>query len=441
VRRVHLHAAVLLFLCATGSTRAQSAPQSSAPNSSKTAKVAAITVSGTQKYPADQIIAASGLKPGDIVTAEQIQGAADRLSALGIFSAVNYRFSSNLDAISIEFQVQEARTYPISFDNFPWFTDEEFAQAIRQEVGLFTGEAPESGTMLDEISLVVENMLASRKIKANVTHRLLAQPVGDGMIMQVRADIPGFRIQSVQFGDVVAANSQPLKDRISDIKGQPYSRFAIEVFENEHLRPLYVSKGYLRAKIGPPQGQATADSGDPTKIGVDILIPVTTGPVYSYTGVSWQGNTAIGTANLDGAVELKPGDPVDGMKMEALWRKVELAYASHGYLDAKLEPHPQFDDAAHRVSYRVTVVEGPQYRMGEMVVTGLSLDAEKRLRQSWLIAPGQVFDDGYFEKLTTELAKPSVTIFGEMPIHYTQFGHFLRPDLSKHTVDVLLDFK
>ena len=38
-------------------------------------------------------------------------------------------------------------------------------------------DVPESGTMLDEISLVVENMLASRKIKANVTHRLLAQPV------------------------------------------------------------------------------------------------------------------------------------------------------------------------------------------------------------------------------------------------------------------------
>ena len=32
-------------------------------------------------------------------------------------------------------------------------------------------------------------------------------------------------------------------------------------------------------------------------------------------------------------------------------------------------------------------------------------------------------------------------IFGEMPIHYTEFGHWLRPDTDKHTVDVLLDFK
>jgi outer membrane protein assembly factor BamA len=124
-----------------------------------------------------------------------------------------------------------------------------------------------------------------------------------------------------------------------------------------------------------------------------------------------------------------------------LWQDIESAYASHGYLDAKISPQPQFDDAAHRVSYYVSIVEGSQYRMGEMIVTGLSLDAEKRLRQVWLIAPGQVFDNSFFDRLAKELAKPSVEIFGEMPVHYTQFGHFLRPDTEKHTVDVLLDFK
>jgi outer membrane protein assembly factor BamA len=129
------------------------------------------------------------------------------------------------------------------------------------------------------------------------------------------------------------------------------------------------------------------------------------------------------------------------MKMDAMWQKIQAAYASHGYLDARVAPQPQYDDASHKVSYRVGIVEGPQYRMGEMVVTGLSPDAEKRLRQKWLIAQGQIFDNTYFETISKELAKPSVDVFGEMPIHYTQFGHWLRPDVEKHTVDVLLDFK
>jgi hypothetical protein len=79
--------------------------------------------------------------------------------------------------------------------------------------------------------------------------------------------------------------------------------------------------------------------------------------------------------------------------------------------------------------------------MGEMIVTGLSVEAEKRLRQAWQIAPGQVFDDGYYESHLKILSKPSRDIFGELPVHYNEFGHLLRPDASRRTVDVLLDFK
>lgn len=440
-RRFYIFAAFLLVLCTATVTRAQSPGEPPAQASPKSSKIAAISVTGTQKFPTDQIIAASGLKPGDVVTMEQIQGAANHLAALGIFSAVNYRFSSKADGIALEFQVQEARCYPISFDNFPWFRDEDIAQAIRQDVGLFTGEAPDSGAMVEEISLVVGKLLATRKIEGKVTHQLLAQAVGDEMMMQFHVDVPDLRIQSVQFGDPLATDSERLKDRISDIKGQPYSRFAIELFQNEHIRPLYASKGYLRAKIGPPVPKLSLDPSDPEKMAVDLLIPVTPGAVYSWNGITWHGNLAIGTTNLDGAIPLKIGDPVDGMKIEAVWQDIESAYASHGYIDAKLSPQPQFDDAAHKVSYRVSIVEGSQYRMGEMVVTGLSVDAEKKLRQVWLIAPGAVFDNSYFDRLAKELARPSAEIFGEMPVHYTQFGHFLRPDPEKHTVDVLLDFK
>src|ERR1019366_6026279 len=425
-------AAALLIFCTAAGMRAQSPGQNSAQDSPKTSKIAAITVTGTQKFPTDQILTASGLKPGDAVASEQIQGAADRLAALGIFSAVNYRFSSKGDLISIELQVQEAPTFPISFDNFPWFMDEEIAQAIRNEVGLFTGEAPDSGLMVDAISGAIERLLASRKIPGNVTHQLLAQAAGNGMMMQFRLDAPALRIQSVKFSDALATDSERLKDRIPDLKRQPYSRLAIEVFENEHVRPLYASKGYLRAQIGPPQPHLTSDSSDPAGPGVDILIPVTPGPVYAWNGISWQGNTALASIILDGAVQLKPGDSADGMRIEAVLQRIQFEYERHGYLDAKLIPQAQFDDAAHRVSYHVTIVEGSQYRMGEMVITGLSVDAQKRLRRVWLLAPGQVFDNGYFEQIAKELTKPSADIFGEMPVHYTEFGHWLRPDTERH---------
>jgi outer membrane protein assembly factor BamA len=434
---LRLFFACYLILLAALAVRAQTPAASSPPSSS----IASIKITGGKKFPADQIIAASGLKSGDVVTSQQIQDATNRLAALGIFSAVNFRYTSKGEAINLEFLVQEAPTYPISFDNFPWFTDAEIGDAIRMQVGIFSGEAPDGGTIIDQMTAAIETLLDSQKIKGNVAHQLLTKASGNGMEMQFRVEGIQLRVQSVKFEDSLATDSERLKDRVPDIKGQPYSRFAVEVFDNEHVRPLYASKGFLRAEIGPPQTHLIPDVNDPKESAVDLSIPITPGPVYSWKGVSWQGNVAVQVPTLDQAVELKPGDVADGMKIEDQWQRIESEYGRRGYLDVKLDAAPQFDDAAHALSYRVTISEGPQYRMGDMVITGLSLDAEKRLRQAWQIAPGQIFDDGYYESHVKILSKPSRDIFGDLPVHYNEFGHLLRPDASRHTVDVLLDFK
>jgi outer membrane protein assembly factor BamA len=429
--------AVPILLLAALACRAQAPAANSAPSS----PIASIKVAGLHKLPLDQVVAASGLKTGDVVTAGQIQDATNRLAALGVFSTVNFRYTTAGSAINLEFQVEEAPTYPIVFDNFPWFTSEEIGDAIRKQIGLFTGEAPDGGAIVDSMTDVIEDLLASKHIKGSVTHQLLTAALGDETVMQFHVDGPALRVQALQFGDALATSAEPLKDRISDIKGQPYSVFAAEVFDLEQVRPLYSAKGQLRAKIGPPQAHLVSDMYDPKENAVELAIPIVPGPVYSWKGVSWQGNTALPSTDLDAALELKPGDLADGMKIESQWQKIEKEYGQRGYIEMKLEAQPQFDDAAHQVSYRVKISEGAQYRMGQMVITGLSLEAERRLREAWQIAPGEVFDNGYYELHMKMLAKPSRDIFGNLPVHYNEFGHFLRQDANHHTVDVLMDFK
>jgi outer membrane protein insertion porin family len=429
--------AIHLYFIVAVAVRAQAPPANPPPSST----INSIKVTGSQKFPQDQIIAASGLKAGDIVTAAQIQDATNSLAALGIFSSVNFRYASKGSAIDLEFQVKEAPSYPISFDNFPWFTSAEIGEAIKSQVGLFTGEAPDSGTMIDQMTSTMENLLASKYIKGSVTHQLIGVPVGDGMEMQFRVEGVPLRVQSLKIDDPVAADSERLKDRIPDIKGQPYSLFAVELFEYEQIRPLYISRGFLRAQIGPPQTHLVPDMNDPKVSAVDISIPVHQGAAYTWKGVSWQGNMAQLSSTLDSMVKLKLGDMADGIKIENIWQDITFEYMKRGYLDLKLNAIPQLDDSAHQVSYRVSFTEGPQYRMGDMIVTGLSLDAEKRLRQAWQIAPGQIFDNNYYETHMKLFAKPSRDIFGDLPVHYNEFGHLLRPDTNRHVVDVLLDFK
>ena len=167
---------------------------------------------------------------------------------------------------------------------------------------------------------------------------------------------------------------------MSDLIGKKFSRFAIELFENEQLRPIYLSAGQIRVKFGAPVVHLNGD-GQQGQSTVDVQIPVEPGQVFRLSSAAWSGNMAIDAATLSRLVSVKPGDLADGMKLASGWQQIELEYGH----------------ASGTVRYDVNIVEGPQYHMGELVITGLSVDAERRLRNAWRLAPGQVFDKTFLD--------------------------------------------
>ncbi len=403
--------------------------------------VAEVHASGSHRYSEAQIAATLNLRPGDPVDNDKLQAIADELAQLGVFSRVNFRFAAKNNRATVDFELQDAPVVPVMLENFPWFTDQELSDEIRRAVPLFDGGAPQGGSLLDEITAALSAKLASRGIQANVEHTLVAQPSGDDMIMQFRQDGPSFTVSSVQFNDWMAQNSGKLHDRVSDLVGKTFSRFAIEVFENEQVRPIYLSAGQLRVKFGAPILQLSDASGGNGSSTVIVQIPIEPGPVSHVAGITWSGKMAIDEATLARQITLKPGDVADGMRLASGWQQIELEYGHRGYLDAKVTPVPQFNDANGTVHYDVKIAEGPQYRMGQLVITGLSLDAERRLRNAWSLTPGQVFDKTFLDSTLAKLEKPTVAIFGEMPVHYARMGHLLRSNPENHVIDVLIDFQ
>ena len=82
-------------------------------------------------------------------TSEKLQEIADGLVHLGVFSRVNFRFTVKNRRATVNFELEDAAAVPVMFENFPWFTDEELADEIRQGVPLFDGSAPRDGTLLE----------------------------------------------------------------------------------------------------------------------------------------------------------------------------------------------------------------------------------------------------------------------------------------------------
>lgn len=433
MRLVPIFVFMLLATAALPGARAQAPPAS--------AVIAEIHATGSARYTDAQVAAAAGLKVGDTVTRDRLQAAADALVQIGIFSRVNYQFKSLGSKIVVEFQLADAPAVPVSFDNFPWFSDEELSAAIRAAVPFYDGTAPDGGSLLDDIAAAVSQLLQAHGISGTIEHTLLAQPTSDGMTMQFSLNGPSLTVGSIAYDDSLAQASAQLQDRNQDLVGKPYSRFAIEVFLAEQVRPLYLLTGHLRVKFGAPIARFTGDPNQPLPSNVSVTLPVDPGPVFHLSGVSWSGNNALDSAALSSLFVFQPGELADGMKLADAWQRIEKEYGRRGYIHAKVEPQAQFDDAAATVSHRVAITEGPQYRMGRLVITGLSLDAETSVRSAWHLAPGQIFDGAYCDDMLAKLEKPTKDIFGPLPVHYTQLGHLLRDDDQARTVDVLIDFQ
>jgi len=397
-----------------------------------------VSAAGSAKFSSAQIIAASGLNPGESIRRKDLQLAANRLSSTGLFSSVRYRFFSRGDKVDVQFQVADAPTLHVSFDNFPWFTDRQLSDDIRKSVGLFDGTSPASGSYVDAIGAAIEKQLQALGVQGRVEHRLIERPVGSGMEVQFRLVGVTLEVGSVEFTDPLAQRDERVKERLEDLIGKPFSRYYTDVFVAEQVRPIYLSQGYLQVRFGSPEARFSGNPNLPQPGSVHIVVPVDPGKPYSWGGVDWSGNTVFDADALDRMMGLGPGQTADGLATEAGWQKVHQEYGAKGYLDAALDIQPAFDNAKASVSYNVTVNEGEPYRMGKLVISGLSVNGEKRVRRAWLIHPGQTFDLDYYHAFLGGIAKKALS---DLPIHYQHIGRFLQRDRQDHTVDVMLDFE
>lgn len=406
-----------------------------------TAPLKEVRVEGAKILTEAQVITLTGMLPGSQVGRSDLQAGADNLVKTGLFFKVNYTFQTRAEGVTVTFHVEESPRIPAYFDNIPWFADSELGDAIRKKLPFFDGTLPEAGATVDLAADAVKELLSSRGLHVSVEHLVIANPIGEGDVQELRIQGAALRVAKMEFGDPGLAASHAVQQHLPEILGKPYSRMAIDLFLAEAIKPIYLQQGYLRAKLGPAEVRLTGNPNQKLPDEIPVYVPVIPGAIYHWKEARWTGNKLVSEFTLTGLLGLKPGDVADGMQMEAAWDRVREEYGRHGFLDAKLDPIPSYDDQEHTVSYSVGIQEGPQYRFGKMVLTGISPTGERKLRSVWPIPEGEIFDKSKFEDILAKLQTHQEKVFGDLPLHFDSVGHWLQTDPAKATVDVLLDFK
>jgi outer membrane protein assembly factor BamA len=412
-----------------------------APLYSQTAALKEIHAEGLKTFNESQIAPLTGLTIGNQVGRDDLQTAANLLLRTGLFSKVNYKFDTHNDTVIVTFHLEESPRIPVAYDNFPWFDDSELRDAIREALPFYDGTLPEAGTVVDLAGNALAAFLNAHNFKAEVQHFVLDNPLINSNEQQFQIQGVTETIASVDFSDPMLTESHAVQQHLPEVRGKPYSRLAIDVFLSESIRPIYLQLGYLRAKVGPAEVRLAGDPNQKLPEQIPVYVPSTPGAIYHFSDVQWKGNNALSGDVLKNALGLNAGGVADGMKIEQAWDNIRDAYGHLGYMDAKVEAAPTYDDQAHTVSYSVEITEGKQYRYHDMTITGMSVAGERLIRDHWSVKPGDVMDKTAFEAFLLRLENHRETIFQDLPVHYDTVGHWLQPNPATNTVDVLLDFK
>ncbi|HJQ26044.1 MAG TPA: hypothetical protein VKA60_19150 [Blastocatellia bacterium] len=417
--------ACLLLSVAATLVGAQQAP----PKRWKLVKVEAPNI---RRFTPEQTLTMSGLQIGQTVDLDAVDAAMARLTETGFFTKVGYRYSYVGDKLTVTFNLEEAKwNVPVVFDNFVWFSDEELTAAVRQMVPNFDGTAPTAGGTVETITAVLERLLRERHIESHVEYVSAYTQAGEhaGHVFSVKdVSLP---VCAVSFtGMKVIAEGDLIKQSKSLIHSD-YSRSYVADFMKNNLVPLYRERGHLKASFGPAQARRGGDC----KNGVEITLSVTEGDAYDWDGAEWSGSAALPIGTLEDLLAMRAGERANGLKIDNGLKAIKTAYGKKGYILSKLNAEPRFDEATHRVAYRVAIAEGAQYRMGSVTFTGISEGDASRLRKAWRLQENAIYNASYLDDFM------HVWLSSDEPLRARMQRVSLKPDPQRLTVDVAFSFK
>ncbi len=355
---------------------------------------------GSQRFAESDIVRASGLEPGTRVTLESFEKATERLSRLGTFEQVTYRYSQDGSNAIVQIHVRDAGDFlPCRFENFVWFADDEIEAALAGRVPLFAGEVAAAGSQQDEVAAALAAILKARRLPGTVG-RIVTSDAASGPRLGFRVEGVPITIGRVDLAGFRHADAETVRRATAPLVGRAYARTPVEAFLAESLAPLWSEIGCLRAQFAEPSAEVLASG--PDGVSVAVLVRVREGKRYAFAGVEFAGAAVFPADDLAGRVGLVRGEPANGVRLARDLEAIRAAYLERGYLHAVLHESRVFDEKASTVRYAIEVREGDRFRMGRLEIVGLPRRHAERLKKLWKLAPGDPFDAGCWEAFRAE---------------------------------------
>ena len=389
-------------------------------------------MTGSNRYTPEQIIAATGLQPGQTVTEDDFKSVSRHLGETGAFSDVAYTFQFGPEGMKLALQVTDSNPFvPVRFENFVWLSDQELFEKLSTRVPLFQGQLPVAGDLADEVSEALQVLAIELKLHGRVDY-LRAGPE-DGPMEAFEFSLTGqpISVRKIAFSGASPAELPELEAAARRLSGQDYVRSRLMLRAEKNFLPVFLARGYLKASVGAPQPKVVEETPEETL--VDVTFPVTPGRQYKVSGVQLSGyKDVFPVEKLRALIHLQPGEPANAVQTDQDVEALTKLYGTRGYMGVKIRPVPEINEGDSTVSYVFQFQEGSIYKMGDLEVRGLDSKATDRMIAAWRLLSGETYDSGYPRVFLDSISGQYPADQWKITVHETTEDQDKTVDVSLH---------
>ncbi|MBI3307121.1 MAG: outer membrane protein assembly factor BamA [Candidatus Omnitrophica bacterium] len=203
-------------------------------------------------------------------------------------------------------------------------------------------------------------------------------------------------IKEIVIEGAVAFKEDKLRKELKVLEGQILDRKVVKAGV-EAIRKLYAGKGFRFISIDS-EVKVDKDTREAT-----VIIHIVEGEKYKIKKMEFVGVNAFKVKKIRRLMKTKPQKWYNsGVFKEDNFQKdlekIQLFYQQEGYLDVKVSPGFEYDQASKKIFITVTVDEGKHYVTGAIKIAGNKLFPESEIWQELEMLPGQTYSQYYLAK-------------------------------------------
>ena len=392
------------------------------------AQVGSVRVTGTSRVPDTEVVHAFGLEPGDRYRERAVKAGGEAATAFlrrrgfldARVTAVPSPWEPADNRVDVDLRAIEGPEYRVEFSGNKALSDRELAR--RADLAEL---APIDTFVLDTAARAIEAAYRERGYAFARATAAMSAPDG---VHHIRFDVTEGPRTTVTSVEITGALQVPAADLVKRMKLRPGRWFSTPYRADLLEADLRALQEYLRAQgfaevvVGPPRLTWSDDRQE-----VSIAIPVVEGPRLRVGAIHIDGATLVSERKILAALPLSPGGEWDASRAEDGVRAIDRLYRQRGAFGTEITLDTSRDGDKVNATYRIA--EGPQTRIGRVLVRGALITKESVILDRLPFKPGDLLDPdrllkggswltdlGVFERVDVEPLQPPATPFADVEV-------------------------